>query len=605
MIKSNLKIFLINIPAILLTIKRARLKQLFFLIMFAIPTYAQTTYYVSTSGSDAYNGTSITTPWKTLGKVNTHATFVAGDSILFKCGDVFEGQIQVVMTGSAEHPAVISSYGAGNKPIIYGDLRGRIWTPIAGYAGYYKAYIEPGSFLAQKCFQYYNGAWQQFSGVSRRNAFPSEWAAYYASLGEGQTGISVDSDTALVHTFGSLPMPMTKDSIRIYRYDNAINTGSYYYIVRNLDIRNIVGGMTGGGYKGIFRKLHTQDIINCAVSMADANQGLIDSCAVDSTGDTPIYLVRDDTCIVRYNLVTNVLKNIDGVDAKGVDMCGIGVLDNYTTYGTDGGYNTVEYNTLYNIYDGFTDFYYCNGDTVRYNTGHGASCAGSPDGLTFVFTHNNFTMFPAGGNGSNLGQLGNATLTYTYNTLDSIKDYGIQVMSNGTGGTININHNTIKTITNGNYVNYSTSISGLNSVNNYFYGSGRWMINGSTFYTTLAAFQAATGFEAGSAYYSPTSVNSESSRPTKTELGQNYPNPFNPSTVINYQLSVAGKVRLSVYDILGREITILVDGEKEAGNYSAKFDGSKLSSGVYFTQFIFDSENGKQIMQVKKILLEK
>jgi hypothetical protein len=88
-------------------------------------------------------------------------------------------------------------------------------------------------------------------------------------------------------------------------------------------------------------------------------------------------------------------------------------------------------------------------------------------------------------------------------------------------------------------------------------------------------------------------------------LTQNYPNPFNPSTLINYQLSVSGKVRLSVFDMLGREIEILVNGEKKSGEHSEMFDGSKLSSGTYFTRLIVYSENGKKIVQVKKISLAK
>jgi hypothetical protein len=74
----------------------------------------------------------------------------------------------------------------------------------------------------------------------------------------------------------------------------------------------------------------------------------------------------------------------------------------------------------------------------------------------------------------------------------------------------------------------------------------------------------------------------DGSTPFTFALEQNYPNPFNPSTVIGYQLPAAGRVRLAVYDLLGREVTVLVNGEVEAGNHTAVFDAAGLSSGVYF-----------------------
>ena len=70
--------------------------------------------------------------------------------------------------------------------------------------------------------------------------------------------------------------------------------------------------------------------------------------------------------------------------------------------------------------------------------------------------------------------------------------------------------------------------------------------------------------------------------PLSYALNQNYPNPFNPSTIISYQLPVAGKVALRVYDIVGKEIATLVNDTKEPGNYEVKFDASKLASGIYF-----------------------
>lgn len=78
------------------------------------------------------------------------------------------------------------------------------------------------------------------------------------------------------------------------------------------------------------------------------------------------------------------------------------------------------------------------------------------------------------------------------------------------------------------------------------------------------------------------SVEEERPVPSVYALEQNYPNPFNPVTVLRYQLAEAGHVRLVVYDLLGREVSVLVDEARVAGDHVARFDGSGYASGVYF-----------------------
>ena len=87
---------------------------------------------------------------------------------------------------------------------------------------------------------------------------------------------------------------------------------------------------------------------------------------------------------------------------------------------------------------------------------------------------------------------------------------------------------------------------------------------------------------------------------------QNYPNPFNPTTTISYQLPSSARITLKVFDVLSREVAVLVNGMKDAGSYTATFDGSRLASGMYFARMIVNPSDGsKQIVQVKKMLMLK
>ena len=100
----------------------------------------------------------------------------------------------------------------------------------------------------------------------------------------------------------------------------------------------------------------------------------------------------------------------------------------------------------------------------------------------------------------------------------------------------------------------------------------------------------------------PVSVDDDEFIINDFNLYQNYPNPFNPATVIRYQIPDAGNVTLKVYDVLGREVTTLVDEYKNAGSYevefSSIFNNRQLTSGVYFYKLTTDG-----FTQTKKMLL--
>ena len=88
--------------------------------------------------------------------------------------------------------------------------------------------------------------------------------------------------------------------------------------------------------------------------------------------------------------------------------------------------------------------------------------------------------------------------------------------------------------------------------------------------------------------------------PSEFSLLQNYPNPFNPETSIQYQLMVSSNVTLVIYDVLGREITKLVNQRQDAGEYKVVFDGQGLSSGIYFYQL-----NTNSYSKMRKMILLK
>ena len=106
-----------------------------------------------------------------------------------------------------------------------------------------------------------------------------------------------------------------------------------------------------------------------------------------------------------------------------------------------------------------------------------------------------------------------------------------------------------------------------------------------------------------------TIVDESTSLPTDFSLAQNYPNPFNPTTSIQFALPMEAQINLSVFNILGKEVKLLETGYKQAGNFTAVWDGTdnngnKLSSGLYIYRLEAQS-NGELSVQTKRMIMLK
>jgi len=106
------------------------------------------------------------------------------------------------------------------------------------------------------------------------------------------------------------------------------------------------------------------------------------------------------------------------------------------------------------------------------------------------------------------------------------------------------------------------------------------------------------------------SDNLDGNVPHEFSVEQNYPNPFNPTTNITFALPEQSKVKLVIYDIMGREITTLADGEYAPGYFSKNWMGTdaagrQVSSGIYFYRFIASGTSGKEYTKVMKMIMLK
>ena len=101
--------------------------------------------------------------------------------------------------------------------------------------------------------------------------------------------------------------------------------------------------------------------------------------------------------------------------------------------------------------------------------------------------------------------------------------------------------------------------------------------------------------------YNPIGITNISSIAKEFSLSQNYPNPFNPLTQINFSVAKTSDVKIRIFDIIGNEISVVVDQQMTPGEYRVDFNGSNLASGTYFYSL---SADGKTISTKKMLMIK-
>ena len=101
-------------------------------------------------------------------------------------------------------------------------------------------------------------------------------------------------------------------------------------------------------------------------------------------------------------------------------------------------------------------------------------------------------------------------------------------------------------------------------------------------------------------HYTPTGIKEVSEIPVSFTLSQNYPNPFNPATEIKFSVPFGSNVSIKIYDVLGNEVTTLINGYYAQGTYKARWNAGNYASGVY----LYKIEASNFIMIKKMVLLK-
>ncbi|MCB1754639.1 MAG: right-handed parallel beta-helix repeat-containing protein [Gammaproteobacteria bacterium] len=305
---------------------------------------SNTNYYISSSqGNDSYHGTSTLKPWKNLDKIWLKGVLQPGDRVHLKRGDSWHANILIRGAGTPGNPVLLSSYGDGADPIIYGDRYALRWTAIEGHTGVFRAEVGRRANIilelnGAKVIRYKKGS-KTWIDEATLNDLPV--GQYWTSYNEPDVYFRSNNDK-----------PPSSDILRVVR-QQVIAAEGKNIIIENL---HIVGGHVAVDAEKttgfVARGLTIEDVQGIGIYFRNQNEdGLAENNLILRSGNTALYARMSTRITFRGNRVYDVAGIVG-------DRCLVGLEKSVST--------VVEDNLLVNARCGI-DYHFDRGSIVRNN----------------------------------------------------------------------------------------------------------------------------------------------------------------------------------------------------------------------------------------------
>jgi hypothetical protein len=583
------------------------------------------TYYVdAVSGLDANNGTSPASAWQSLTKVNGR-TFEPGDSILFKSGSVWTGQLVPKGSGAQGKPIVIGKYGGSVKPRIDGN----------GVIGQGTVYLLNAEYWEITYLEITNDA---ATAGDRRGVlvaaadFGLVRHIYLKDLYIHNVKGIVGNEDPEKRTAG-IGIETTRDASVPTRYDDVLiegctianieNTGLYTdYILKRGDYPQSAAWLSRRFTNVRIRNNVIHHISKNAMILRLLDGGLVEhnvcyETATATTGNTMFTRSCDGT-VFQYN--EGYYNRSTGADGSmyDADLQSPNCIFQYS-YSHDNAHGL---------------FWTCteqadSGVICRYNISQNDKgiifCINYPN--TSVYCYNNTVYIDSSLSPIIISErnVNKGTRTYYFaNNIIYNKSTTARYDCETPGYTRVIDYNLLdgplpskepgdahRLISNPMLVNPGRASTGIGTIDGYKLQVGSPAINSGLalknhgtqdIWGNPVPNAGGTVDRGAFEYQQTTGVNDESTRPPRRhDLAQNYPNPFNPATNIFFELATPQHISLAIYDLSGRNVRTIQKGLEWSGSHVARWDGTndvghQVSSGAYFARLT--SEAGSSTIRM-------